>query len=1139
MNRQIAQFFSPLNRSLTQLRQGNAIVMIPLSCLIGSLVIIGWLQYNTTKTESSVQHTQQVRLETQHLLTALLDAETEVRGYLLTNSPHFLDRYQYVIQTIPGTLSDLNNLVSDNPSQQQKLQAIRTRVMQRLDSLDRTLDLVHSQPAPLELNRLLLAGWQKMQATRSEIEAFLHEEERLNIQRTQRLQQQRHLSAIALLALATIGIGGSLLSAYLLRRLKQTLQEREERYRQLIELCPDGIFLEQNGQFVYANPATLQIYGANSLDELLGESVLEFVHPDSRNAFSQRTQSLRDRLCTVPLMAEKLLKLDGETIYVEATASSLIDEGQLAAQFVIRDVTERKQIQQALFESKQRLDGILTSIEDIVWSVSLQRDRLLYLNAAVQNVFGHPVEAFFDRPQLWIEMVDRRDRPLVENFNRVCIEQGYQEITYRIIRPDGETRWLHDRAKLAYDDRGVAVRIDGIITDITERQRAEAEIRRLNETLARRVQETETRYQQIVELAEEGIWVIDGNGITTYVNQAMARMLDYPTEEMIGQPLFNFMVQSDRDLALANFTERKQGVAARHEFRFQTKNGNFVWTNISTSPVLDENQTMLWACALVYDITDRKQAEEDLQRSSERISLINAELARATRLKDEFFASMSHELRTPLNAILGLSEALLEEVYGDLNDRQKRSLTTIEKSGQHLLELINDILDLSKIESGKMELQTTRLNVKALCESSLNFIKQQAHQKQLKVNFDLPDEPIEIAVDERRMRQVLVNLLSNAVKFTPDGGQISLKVETQPENQTVVLSVEDSGIGIAPDNIPKLFQPFVQLDSSLSRRYAGTGLGLSLVRRIVELHGGSISLVSEVDRGSTFTVSLPWQASQSPAEAPILLPNILSSANINHALIIEDSDPAAKQVARYLSELGTKVYIHPRGEGTLEVALQYLPDLIVLDLILPNLSGWEVLTQLKNHPQTRHIPILIVSVVDERQRAIALGASEYLVKPITRQQLQSSLAQIFNNPEAALIVTAVPEAIATPPLILIAEDNEANILTLNDYLQIHGFRVCLARNGLEAVLMTTQYKPQLILMDIQMPEMDGLEAIRRIRANPENAQIPIIALTALAMPGDRDRCLAAGAQEYMTKPVSLKKLVHQINGYLSSESSML
>ncbi|MDK3159187.1 PAS domain S-box protein [Kamptonema cortianum] len=1134
MNRQIAQFFSPLNRSLTQLRQGNAIVMIPLSCLIGSLAIIGWLQYNTTKTESSVQHTQQVRLETQHLLTALLDAETEVRGYLLTNSTHFLDRYQYVIQTIPDTLSDLNDLVSDNPSQQQKLQAIRYEVIQRLDSLDRTLDLVHSQPDPLELNRLLFAGWQKMQATRSEIEGFLHEEERLNIQRTQRLQQQRDLSAIALLALATIGIGGSLLSAYLLRRLKQTLQEREERYRQLIELCPDGIFLEQNGQFVYANPATLQIYGANSLDELLGQSVLEFVHPDSRPTFSQRTQCLRDRPYTVPLMEEKLLKLDGETIYVEATASSLIDEGQLTAQFVIRDVTERKQIQQALFESKQRLDGILSSIEDIVWSVSLQRDRLLYLNVAVQNVFGYPVEAFFERPQLWIEMVDRRDRPLVENFNRVCIEQGYQEITYRIIRPDGEIRWLHDRAKLAYDDRGVAVRIDGIVTDITERQRAEAEIRRLNETLARRVQETETRYQQIVELAEEGIWVIDGNGITTYVNQAMARMLDYPTEEMIGQPLFNFMVQSDRDLALANFTERKQGVAARHEFRFQTKNGDFVWTNISTSPVLDENQRMLWACALVYDITDRKQAEEDLRRSSERISLINAELARATRLKDEFFASMSHELRTPLNAILGLSEALLEEVYGDLNDRQKRSLTTIEKSGQHLLELINDILDLSKIESGKMELQTTRLNVKALCESSLNFIKQQAHQKQLKVNLDIPDEPIEIAVDERRMRQVLVNLLSNAVKFTPDGGQISLKVEAQPENQTLILSVEDSGIGIAPDNIPKLFQPFVQLDSSLSRRYAGTGLGLSLVRRIVELHGGSISLVSEVDRGSTFTVSLPWQASQSPTEAPILLPNILSSANINHALIIEDSDPAAKQVARYLSELGTKVYIHPRGEGTLEVALQYLPDLIVLDLILPNLSGWEVLTQLKNHPQTRHIPILIVSVVDERQRAIALGANEYLVKPITRQQLQSSLAQIFSNPEAALIVTAVPEAIATPPLILIAEDNEANILTLHDYLQIHGFRVCLARNGLEAVLMVTQYKPQLILMDIQMPEMDGLEAIRRIRANPENVQIPIIALTALAMPGDRDRCLAAGAQEYMTKPVGLKKLVHQINQYLSS-----
>ncbi|MBD0343415.1 MAG: response regulator, partial [Coleofasciculus sp. Co-bin14] len=672
------------------------------------------------------------------------------------------------------------------------------------------------------------------------------------------------------------------------------------------------------------------------------------------------------------------------------------------------------------------------------------------------------------------------------------------------------------------------------LTDITERKQVEEEIKRLNENLKRRAVELETRYQQIVELAEEGIWVVDAQAKTTYVNHAMARMLGYTEEEMLGRPMFDFMDWLDRQIANSNIGGRKQGIAEKHEFKLRAKDGKTIWTYMSTSHVLDESGKVLWSCALVYDITERKQAEEQLRESTERISLANAELARATRLKDEFLASMSHELRTPLNAILGLAEALQEEVYGSLTEKQRRSLCTIEQSGKHLLELITEILDLSKIESGKMELQFTPVSLDSLCESSLTFVKQQAYHKSINLNFKMGDGLEEAELDERRIRQLLVNLLSNAVKFTPEGGEVWLGVEADPDSEILQFKVIDTGIGIAAENIDKLFKPFVQLDSSLSRRYAGTGLGLALVRRIAELHGGSITLESEVGHGSCFTVTLPWkqpdrnlvsEQEQTELELPTL----------QQALIVEDSDAAAKHIARYLGELGCAAHIHPQGEGAVEAVLRVDPEVIILDLLLPNLSGWEVLEQLKADPQTQNIPVLVISVMDERSRAKELGASEYLLKPISRQQLQSALRKVLSTAPQQSGNTALVVMSQTPrhsPLVLLAEDNEANISTMMDYLQIQGYQVSVARNGVEAVQQAKQHKPDLILMDIQMPEMDGLEATYRIRSEADLAAIPIIAITALAMPGDRERCLAAGAVDYLTKPVSLKQLVNIIEQHL-------
>jgi hypothetical protein len=336
-------------------------------------------------------------------------------------------------------------------------------------------------------------------------------------------------------------------------------------------------------------------------------------------------------------------------------------------------------------------------------------------------------------------------------------------------------------------------------------------------------------------------------------------------------------------------------------------------------------------------------------------------------------------------------------------------LQTIQRSGSHLLALINDILDLAKIESGEVKLDFTSMSVVHLCQSSLTFINQQALQKQIQINTNFQPHLPNLLVDERRIRQVLINLLNNAVKFTPEGGKITLEVtQLSPPQNLLRFAVIDTGIGISPENIQKLFQPFIQIDSALNRQYAGTGLGLALVKRIVELHGGKVGLSSELGVGSCFTIELPYTSSSS---------------------------------------------------------------------LSPPIPGEEI-----DSPSTE-------------------------------------------------------AAVSQSPLILLAEDNEANISMLVSYLEAKGYRMLLANNGREAIDFAKIHRPDLILMDIQMPVMDGLEAMQQIRLDPNLVNIPMVALTAIAMIGDREKCLAAGANDYLSKPIKLKQLTTTIQQLLTQKSS--
>jgi PAS domain S-box-containing protein len=952
------------------------------------------------------------------------------------------------------------------------------------------------------------------------------------------------------------GYIGSVLDISDRKQAEQALQESEARLKLAYQATRSGLW-DWN---IYQNRAHVSeeycdLFGLPPNTQTISyEQWLSLVHPDDRAAASaavsrpieQRQAYYEDEYRVLHPDGIRWLAGRGQVFY-DAAGKPIRMLGNM------QDITERKQAEIALSQLNEELEqrvadrtAELSQLNERLQQELLERERaqqrlqeqaqLLDLaHDTIMTCDLNGVITFWnqgaERMYGWTrdEAIGKVSHDMLRTqfpipFTQILTELkrcNYWEGELIHTSRSGNPITVASRWVLQRDRNGSPIKILEINNDITERKRAE---------------EIHQRLAAIVESSDDGIVSTTLDGVIVSWNPGAAKIYGYPASEIIGQRVQKLLPPDRLHEATQIIEHIQNGKRMEHYETVRLhKDGKLIHVSLTVSPIRNAAGQVIGISKIARDITARMQAEEQLRISNERISLANAELARAARLKDEFLAGMSHELRTPLNAILGLSEALLEEIFGALTDEQREHLTTIEQSGRHLLELINDILDLSKVESGKMELEIKSVSVQELCESSLSFVKQQAHHKRIKLEYRIDQGLTEIEVDERRIRQVLVNLLSNAVKFTPDGGNVQLQARADSFRETIELSVTDTGIGIAPENIGKLFQPFVQLDSALSRRYAGTGLGLALVRRIAELHGGSVTLESQEGKGSRFTVILPWNAVQAaqPSVEPETTP--FQALNLQQALIVEDSEAAANQIARYLTELGAEPLIHPRGGEAVQIALRSHPTVIILDILLPDRSGWEVLAELKATPTTQAIPVIMISVVDERSRSLEMGAAAHLLKPFTRQQFQQTLSRVIAAPEppeqqTALVPTAT-QALKLP-LILIAEDNEANVVTLNSYLQAHDLEVILARNGLEAIQMAKQYQPDLILMDIQMPEMDGLEAIQRIRAEPNLQATPIIALTALAMPGDRERCLAVGATDYLTKPVNLKHMLRLLSQHI-------
>ena len=757
------------------------------------------------------------------------------------------------------------------------------------------------------------------------------------------------------------------------------------------------------------------------------------------------------------------------------------------------DIMKQKENELALRENQAFIQGITDASPDVLYVFDILEQRNIYVNRQSNSVLGYfagEIQAVGDQFLSTFIHPDDKDNAL-KHFARIQRAQPGMiiENEYRVLAKDGSWRWfLSQDVIYKYNEAGQVQQVVGVAQDITQRKLSEQQLQdqaqqeRLLSSVIERMRASldleavlNTTVESLREVLQSDRVLVyrvfedcTGAAIAEAVLPGWEKLLErtfpeevFPPENYERYVNGRVFVLYDRD------AQRAMVLPCLIEFLIEIQ----VQAKIVV-PIVQQNQ--LWGLLIAHQcdgprnwqdrevgllrrvanqlaiaiqqadlcrqlqlqLTERQIAQEQLDYRNQQLALVNHQLARATRLKDEFLANMSHELRTPLNAILGLTEGVLEEVFGPLTDKQRKSLETVERSGRHLLSLINDILDVAKIEAGEVELDRINVSVKSLCDTSLVFIKQQAQKKNIQLVRNIPDHLPTLLGDERRLHQILINLLTNAVKFTPENGRVTLTVrhvplppvqnadesflsgiervsvvkpldnaDLPPHSSCLEIAITDTGIGIAPANLDKLFQPFVQIDSALNRQYEGTGLGLSLVKQLVELHGGEISVFSRLDIGSTFTVTLP---------------------------------------------------VH------------------TTDAVTP--------------------PALV------------------------------------DYPEPTQLSMSEPSPAA---LILLAEDNEANATTFMSYLEAKGYRVIHALNGEMAIALIQQESPDLVLMDIQMPVMDGLTAISKIRTELGLTELPIIALTALAMDGDAEKCLAMGANDYLSKPVKLKELVGLMETHLN------
>ncbi len=806
------------------------------------------------------------------------------------------------------------------------------------------------------------------------------------------------------------------------------------------------------------------------------------------------------------------LRKDGSRFPAVVSVTALRDAQDAIIGYLLigTDNTARKQAEEALLQAgalqsaifnSANFSSIATDAKGVIQIFNVGAEKMLgYTAAEVMNKItpadiSDPQEVIARAAALSLEL----GTPIAPGFEALVFKatrgiEDIYELTY--IRKDGSSFPAVVSVTALRDAQ------DGIIgylligTDNTARKQIEEDRTLLDQTL--RDQQFYTR--SLIESNIDAIMTTNPQGIISDVNQQMITLTGRTRDELIGAPCKNFFTDPVRaDAAIKRvLTENR---LSNYELTVRALNGEETVVSYNAATFQNRERKLQGVFAAARDVTELKRIERVLQEK-------NVELEHATRMKSEFLATMSHELRTPLNAIVGFSEALKDGLVGTLSDTQNEYIGDIFTSGQHLLSLINDILDMSKVEAGMMALELEPVDLKSLLSNSLTIVKEKAAVQHIALVLDASDDLGIPQLDLRKTKQIVYNLLSNAVKFSGDGGRVSLRARRVPRNGVGTLSsawpthsfpladndysefleicVSDSGIGISRENMPKLFQAFSQIDSRLARKFEGTGLGLAMVKLLAELHGGAVAVASAENEGASFAVWLPLRATDHVAATLTTDP-----PKERIALVVEDDNMAADLVRMLLEAEGFTVLRAATAEAALVLAPQQPLALITLDIRLPGIDGWEFLMQVRKNKLLASVPVVIVSGsgvgtgTTDCTLALNRGAGAVLRKPISRAQLKATLANLGLHPAQGHTRT-----------VLVVDDDAKAVEVIAAFLPTPSYTVIRAYGGSEAIARAKQLRPDLILLDLMMPDVNGFDVVEALRRDVTTADIPILVVTA-------------------------------------------
>jgi PAS domain S-box-containing protein len=904
------------------------------------------------------------------------------------------------------------------------------------------------------------------------------------------------------------------------KRAEEKVRASEQLFRSIFEKAQIGISLYSvSGAQYFTNRALRKMLGYTH-DELSSvENWDRIVHPDERVAEAERYAALLEGKRDGEAWEQRFVHSDGRIVNTSRKASVLRDATG-KPQYVLNmteDVTERLQSKEALQASEQLFRSIFENAQIGISIFSLSTQEHL-TNLALQEMLGYS-ETELKRIEQWDQIVHPDARGLGAERYAALIDGKREEDEFenRYIRRDGRLVVSNGRFKLLRDAAGKPQHLVALREDITKRKRAQQAL-----------QESEQLFRSIFENAQIGIGVFKIDRKELSPNRALQEMLGYSETELSRLETWDQITHPDESVADAKrYAELVQGKCEKDawEQRLIRRDGRIAVTSVRFSLLRDAAGRPQYVASLQEDITERKRLEAELVTAKE---IAEA----ATKAKSDFLANMSHEIRTPMNAILGMTHLALKT---ELTPKQTDYLTKAKVAAQALLGIINDILDFSKIEAGKLEMEETEFHLDSVLGNLASVVSQKAHDKNLEFLIAAPDDlSAKLVGDPLRLGQILINLVNNAVKFTNHGEVVVTVATAERVSDRVKLqfSVHDSGIGMTSEQTARLFQAFNQADTSTTRKYGGTGLGLSISKRLVEMMGGEIWVESKCGAGSTFLFTAWFGIGSGGMDRKRLIPDLVGM----RALVVDDNALACEILADALKMFALRVDSASSGEAALrELVAADSRDpyrVVLMDWHMPGMDGLEASRRIILGNLLQHVPkiVMVTAFGHEEVRAQAdeMGIKGYLLKPVSPSLLYDTLMDVFGvaEPEGGRL-RAVKDDARSPDAngirVLLVEDNEVNQQVATELLESAGARVSIANNGGEAVRILTegdQPPPfDVVFMDLQMPEMDGFTATRHIRAQSRLQGLPIIAMTAHALVEERQRCLDAGMNDHVSKPI--------------------